>query len=403
MKLTVPRLLMLGLGAALLALIVWAFLPPPVEVDAGLVERGDMMVTVDHEGKTRVKDRYVVSSPLGGKLARINHRPGDPVDIRRTMLAIIEPVDPALLDVRTRTQAEAGVEAARAALKQAKTNLERTRTLHDQALKELVRVRGLRQNRVISEADFDLLAFKEQTTGAEHRSAEFAHRIAEYELEQAQAALIHTRPRSPGETEPFRFEVASPITGLVLRVFQESSTVVQAGTRLMEVGDPVDLECEIDVLSTDAVKVLAGQRVLLEHWGGSEPLNGRVRVREPSGFTKISALGVEEQRVNIIVDLVDPPTKRPTLGDGYRVEARIIIWEGKDVVKVPAGSLFRRGNVWQVFLVERGRVVAREVSLGRNNGLEAEVLEGLKPGDRVVLHPGDRVVPGAKVQIRSGE
>ncbi|MFM7148372.1 MAG: efflux RND transporter periplasmic adaptor subunit, partial [Gemmataceae bacterium] len=356
MKLTVPRLLMLGLGAALLALIVWAFLPPPVEVDAGVVERGDMMVTVDHEGKTRVKDRYVVSSPLGGRLSRIHLRPGDPVDIRRTMLAIIEPADPALLDVRTRTQAEAGVEAARASLKQAKTNLERTRTLHDQALKELIRVRGLRQNRVISEADFDLLAFKEQTTGAEHRSAEFALRIAEFELEQAQAALIHTRPRSPGETEPFRFEVASPITGVVLRVFQESSTVVQAGTRLLEVGDPVDLECEIDVLSTDAVKVLPGQRVLLEHWGGPEPLNGRVRVREPSGFTKISALGVEEQRVNIIVDLVDLPTKRSTLGDGYRVEARIIIWEGKDVVKVPAGSLFRQGNVWQVFRVEGGRV-----------------------------------------------
>jgi HlyD family secretion protein len=194
--------------------------------------------------------------------------------------------------------------------------------------------------------------------------------------------------------------IRSPLNGVVLRVFQESSTVVTPGTRLVEVGDPADLECEIDVLSTDAVRVVPGQRVILEHWGETRALEGRVRVREPSAFTKASALGVDEQRVNIIIDLISPPSARPTLGDGYRVEARIVIWESSDVLKIPAGALSRRGGSWAVFRVVEGRAEARTVEIGQNNGLEAEVLAGLKEGDRIILHPSDRVSDGVATQER---
>jgi HlyD family secretion protein len=399
-KRSLRNLLLTAFGLGLVGLLVWAFLPGPIEVDLGRVERGELLVTVDHEGKTRVKDRYVVSSMLAGRLVRIGLKPGDAVAARKTLLAVIEPADPALLDVRARAQAEARVEAAKAAKRQAAVNVERARAAHAQATKELERARRLRPGGVVGAEEYESRLYRAETTAAEVRAAEFAVQIADFELEQAQAALIHTRPRSPGETEPFRFDVPAPITGVVLRVFQESATVVQPGTRLLEVGDPADLECEIDVLSADAVKVRPGQRVIIEHWGGERPLVGRVRVREPSAFTKVSALGVEEQRVNIIVDLVDPPAARPTLGDGYRVEARIVAWEGKDVLKVPAGALFRRGDDRAVFALERGRAVLRPVQVGHDNGLEAEVLGGLEEGDEVVLHPSDRIRDGVRVAPR---
>jgi HlyD family secretion protein len=400
MKLSIQRVLLSLLGLIVVGLVIWAFLPTPVEVDMGQVERGDLVVTIDHEGKTRVKDRYVVSSPLAGRLLRIEHRAGDPVTARKTLLAVIEPVDPSLLDIRARTQAEARVEAAKARRKQAAANLERARANHQLAQKDVARARQLRTTRGIAEQEYESVLFRAESAAAEFRSSEFAQQVADFELEQAQAALIHTRPRSPGETEPFRFDVPAPITGAVLRVFQESATVVAAGTRLLEVGDPTDLECEIDVLSTDAVKVRPGQRVLLEHWGGSHTLQGRVRLREPSAFTKVSALGVEEQRVNIIVDLIDPPSKRPTLGDGYRVEARIVIWEGQNVCKVPAGALFRRGNGWAVFVLTSGKAILRTVEVGANSGLEAEIREGLDEGDQVVMHPSDRVQDGVAIVPR---
>ena len=215
----------------------------------------------------------------------------------------------------------------------------------------------------------------------------------------AKAVLIRSKPRSPGETLP-RLEILAPVSGQVLRVFQESETVVSPGARLLEVGNPIDLEAEIDVLSADAVKVRPGDRVILEHWGGGEPLAGRVRVVEPSAFTKVSALGVEEQRVYVIVDFVDPPEKRSNLGDAYRVEARIVVWESADVLKVPAGALFRRGTQSAPYAVVRGRAEEGVVRIGNRNDTEAEVLDGLSEGERVVLYPGDRVMPGVRVASR---
>ena len=230
--------------------------------------------------------------------------------------------------------------------------------------------------------------------------------IAEFELQQARAALLlavdaeESEPSSSANAGG-RFPIASPIDGRVLRVFQESSTVVQAGARLMELGDPLDLEVAVDVLSTDAVKIKPGAKAKLEHWGGEGALDGKVRLVEPSAFTKTSALGVEEQRVWIIIDLTDPPESRATLGDGYRVEARITTWEGRDVVKIPAGALFRKNpETWAVFIADGEVASTREVKPGQSNGIETEILQGLKPGERVILHPSDRIADGVKVSAR---
>jgi HlyD family secretion protein len=397
-RLSIQNIVMAVAALGVVALLIWSFLPTPVEVDVASVVRGDLVVTVDHEGRTRVKERYVVSSPLAGRLLRVELKPGDPVTAEQTLLAVIEPTDPDLLDVRARSLAEARVEAARAAREQASATLDRARVQLAQASRELERVRQLRARQTITEREYEQAMFGEQAASADVRSAEFALRIADFEREQAEAALIHTQPRSPQDSATFRFEIPAPITGVVLRVFQESATVVTPGTQILEVGDPTDLECEVDVLSADAVRIHPGQRVVLDYWGGDHPLEGRVRVREPAAFTKISALGVEEQRVNIIIDLVSPASERPSLGDGYRVEARIVIWEGRELLKVPAGALFRRGDGWATFVVEDGRAMLRSVTVGRSDGLETQVLDGLAEGETVILHPTDRVEEGVAVQ-----
>ncbi len=241
----------------------------------------------------------------------------------------------------------------------------------------------------------------------ELRSTRIQEEIARFELEQAEAALLRTRPREADATAGasdgnggWTFTIYSPIKGSVLRVLQESAAVVNAGTPLLELGDPRDLEAEVDVLSRDAVKIHPGARVLLEHWGGDKVLQGRVRLVEPSGFTKISTLGVEEQRVNVIVDFVDPPEARATLGDGFRVEARIVIDEADDVLKVPTSALFRVGKQSAVFKVVDDVVHEQIVEIGRQNGLEAEVLAGLAAGDQVVIHPSDQIEDGIHVRQR---
>jgi HlyD family secretion protein len=380
---------MLGLAAAGLVLagaLVYLFLPAPVDVDVAPVVRGPLLVTVDREGKTRVRERYVVSAPLAGRLRRIELHAGDTVKEGETVLAVIEPGDPSLLDARARAEAEAKESAANEARSLAEVNL-------SQARSELVRAKKLMAGRGISPEDYDRAEHKE-------RAARFALKIAEFELAQARAALLHIRPRSPGEADAGWLAIRSPITGCVLEVFQENARVVTAGMDLLRIGDTGDLECVIDVLSTDAVKVLPGARAFLEHWGGGGSLLGHVRRVEPGGFTKVSALGVEEQRVNVLIDFAEPREKWESLGDAYRVEARIVIWEGADVLKVPAGALFRRGEGWAVFRVVKGKARLAPVRIGHGNGVETEVLEGLDEHDRVVVHPSDRVRDGAAVGSR---
>jgi HlyD family secretion protein len=392
------RLALAAAGLVVLGAIVYGFWPRPVDVDLGEVTKGPMLVAVDEEGKTRIRERYVVSAPLAGSLQRVALKAGHPVEAERTILAVLEPSDPAFLDARARAETEARVKGAEAAVPQALARVAAARREHELAVGVLERTR---KSHAAGGASLDVLQeaqAREQVRAEEVRAAEFAERVAAFELRLARAALVRSDPKSALPPDDARMELRSPVDGKVLRVFQESAAVVTPGTKILEVGDPADLEMVIEVLSTEAVKVSPGDRVIVERWGGPEPLEGRVRLVEPSAFLKVSALGVEEQRVNVIVDFTGPPEKRRALGDAYRVEARIVVWEGRSVVRVPAGALFRDpSGRWAVFAHRDGRATLTSVTVGHTNGLEAEVLSGLNSGERVVLHPSDRVKDGVKL------
>lgn len=385
--------------------LVYAFMPRPVPIDVGNVSRGNLQVSVEEDGRTRIRERYVVSAPLAGRLQRLKWKAGDGITPGQP-LAVIEPTDPALLDARSIAQAEARVKSARSTFDQSSANLDRLRVMLDHSETELARVERLSRENAISRQDLEEKRMIRRMRGEEYRQARHAEDVARFELEVAQAALLRTRPEMDGTTDASHFEIfAPPLPGsgkmfYVLRLRQESETIVTPGMPLLEIGDPTDLEIEIDVLSSDAVKVRPGAKTLLEQWGGDAPLEARVRLVEPSGFLKISALGVEEQRVNVIADFAYPDQVPETLRDGFRVEARIIVWEQDDVMKVPNSALFRQNEGWAVFRVIEGRAILRPVEIGRRNGLEAEVLSGLSVGDEVVIHPSDKIRDGVQVVRR---
>ncbi len=390
------RLLKIGLVVVILgALGYWAFRPSPVPADFGTVERGALQVTVNEEGRTRVRDRYVVSAPVPGRMRRIELEPGDPVVARKTLVAQFEPSAPALLDVRTRAELDARVSGAESAVGAARAERDRMRAERAFAESELKRAKQLLAEKVISARELELAERQAQTVERAVQSAEFSVRTAEFQLQQARASL--TPSRSGGATIP----LYSPVNGVVLRRLQESEAVVPTGQPLLEIGDIKDLEIVSDLLSSAAVRVRAGQSVLIEQWGGDTPLRGRVRRVEPSGFTKISALGVEEQRVNTIVDFDDPPERRPAIGDGYRVEVRIIVSSRENVLKVPVSSLVRHGTDWALYAVENDRAVRRIVQIGDRNGLEAEITGGLSGDERIIVYPSDAITDGVKVVARS--
>jgi HlyD family secretion protein len=378
------------------ALIVVGLWPRPVPVESGVVSRGAMIVTVDEEGMTRVRNRYVVSAPVAGQLRRIDWKPGATVEAGKTALAVLESGGADLLDVRTQAQAEARLHAAEASRDAAMAQRDRAVAGAKLAATELDRTQRLQEQGSASAQELDIAKMRADTAAQEQRSTSFALRVAEFEVQQAQAFLTRGTARDGGIELP-PLVITSPVDGKILRVMQESGRVVPAGFPLMEVGDPTDLELRIEVLSRDAVAIKPGAKVWLEQWGGDAPLQARVRLVEPSAFTKISALGVEEQRVYVIADFVDPLEKRPTLGDSYRVEARIIIWEKADALRVPAGALFQREGETHVFVIDGGRAELRKVKAGRTNGVETEVLEGLRAGDAVVVYPGDKVFDGTRV------
>jgi HlyD family secretion protein len=383
--------------AAGAAYVLW---PRPVQVDLAEVTRGPLVVTIDEDGKTRVKERFIVTAPLAGQMLRIDLEEGDPVETGKTLLASIEPVDPTLLDARTRSEAEARVRSAEAAREQAAAEVEEAREAREIAKHEFERIAKLVKTKAVTESEYDRAEHEERLRAQSLRSAEFARRVAEFELDVAKAALLHTQP-DHNQDAGQRMELHSPITGRVLRVLQESATVVTPGLPLLELGDAQDMEIEVDVLSSDAARIRPGARMFLEHWGGEKPLEARVRLVEPSGFTKISSLGVEEQRVNVIADFVSPLTDREGLGDAYRVEARIVVWEKREAMLVPAGCLFRRGQEWAVYVVGNGRAHLTTVQVGRTNGVVTEVHSGLAPAAQIILHPGDKVNEGTWVQRRS--
>ncbi len=398
MRLWIRRVFLTVLALAVVAALVWAFLPKPVGVDLEAVARGALLVTVDEEGETRLKDRYEVSCPLAGRMTRVELKPGDPVVEGQTLLTEVAPTDPSLLDPRARAEAETRVREADTLRDQALSGVKAAELRHAQARTDLTR--GRMASGGVSQQELETLQARERLTAEEVRSYQIGVRVAEARLELSQAALLRTRPRSPGEADPEKLVIRSPITGKVLRVLQESAAVVAPGQKIVELGDPTKIECWIRVLSADAVKVVPGARVSLEQWGGEKPLQGRVRLVQPSGFKRISALGVEEQRVWVVVDFVDPPEARPTLGDLFRVEARIVVWEDSDVLKVPSSALFRQGDGWAVFVAAGERAEVRPVRVGRNNGLEAQVLSGLDEGDQVIVHPSDKIKDGVKIAPR---
>lgn len=396
------RKLFLGLFMlGLISLIGYGLRPQPASVDFVTVVRGPMRVTVDEEGKTRVRHRYTVSAPLHGNMRRITLDPGDPVYPGQTVIAVIEPTDPGLLDARAHSQALARVKSAEAAKSQAAHQFERAKYAVEHAEVELKRLTELFQRRGTTDVELKEGQLLARTRSEEFKAAKFGQQIADYELEQARAALLQFNPETFAEGHNPRYEVTPPIRGQVLQKIRESAGPVTMGQPLVELGDPTDLEVVVEVLSTDAVKIPAGAAVILEHWGGDKPLNGRVRRVEPGAFTKISALGVEEQRVKVIIDFTDPPSLRQPLGDLYRVEARIVIWQRDDAVKVPLGAIFRQGQTWHAYRVEGSRAKLVPLTVGRMNALEAEVLDGLYPDDLVVAHPGDKVRDGTEVVRRA--
>jgi HlyD family secretion protein len=391
------RLIRIALVVLVLAaVLIWAFRPAPVNADFATVERGPLQVTVDEEGQTRVRDRYVVSAPVPGRMLRIELEPGDAVAADRTVVARFQPTDPALLDVRTRTELEARVRAAESAVGGARAERERVRAQLTFAQSELKRTRELVEGGALAKRDLESAEQQAASLDRALQSAEFGLRTAEHQLELSRASLLQTR-----QGRATAIPLYSPVDGVVLRVVQESEKVVPTGQPLLEIGDLQDLEIVADLLSSAAVAVQPKQEVLIEQWGGGYALRGTVRRVEPSGFTKISALGVEEQRVNVLIDFEQPGEPTDALGDGYRVEVRIVVWQKDDVMKVPTSSLFRDGERWAVYKVVDGVAHLQQVEIGQRNGLEAEVLKGLAVGEQILVYPGDAIADGVRVTARS--
>ncbi len=380
----------------LAALIIYAFLPRPVPVDMAEVARGDVVVTVQDEGYTRVREVYEVSAPVGGRLLRVEPEAGDVV-AAGDVLANILPSDPAFLDARSQGEAEAALRSAEALLGFATADVERARAEADFAQAEMERVQTLYDRGTFSEGALDRARLALRSAQAALATARANVRARQAERDVAAARLLE-----PGDNGDARGVVAvtSPVDGRVLQLLQESETVVIPGQPLLELGDPRDLEIVAELLSTDAVQIEAGAPAMIEDWGGPGDLRARVQRVEPFGFLKISALGVEEQRVNVILDLLDPPEAWASLGHGFRVEPRIEVWRGEDVISAPVAALFRREGRWACFVVENGRARLREVEIGQANGVEAEILSGLEPGEQLVLYPSERIEDGIGVTQR---
>jgi HlyD family secretion protein len=394
-------LILATIGALVAAVLVYAFLPQPVPADLAEVSRGALRVTVDDEGRTRVKEVYVVSAPVAGRVLRIDRHVGDPVTAGETVLATIQPTAPTFLDLRGKRQAEAAVHAAEAALQLAEAELVRAQAELEFARSGLARARKLASGDTISQKALDNAKRDFKTSEAAVAAAEATLRVKSFDLETARASLIEPGSEvTTGPGENCCVSVRAPVDGCVLRLVQESEAVIAAGAPLVEIGDPRDLEVVVDLLSRDAVRIREGAEVAIDEWGGDAVVKGRVRRIEPTGFTKVSALGIEEQRVNVIIDFTDPPERWQSLGHGYRVEAHIVVWQTEDTLRVPVSALFRHGERWAVFVVVEERARLREVVVGHRNSLAAEVLEGLEPGERVVLYPSDRIFDGVAVTAR---
>jgi len=389
------------IGILLLALLVaaglvYGFLPRPVPVDVFAAFKGPLAVTVEEEGKTRVMERYVVSAPMSGYARRIDLKVGDPVK-RGQVVALLEPARSDALDPRSRAQAAAQVSAAEAALAATRENARAASAEAHLARQELARTEALGKSNFLSAQAVDQARSTAARTQAAQQAADYAVNVARFQLDTARAALARG-----SVLQSDTVGVRAPVEARVLKLVHQSEGTVRAGDPLIEVGNPDTLEVEAEVLSTSAVKISKGAKVMLDRWGGS-PLQGAVRLVEPAGFTKISALGVEEQRVRVIVDFTSPRDAWQRLGDGYRVEASFVVWEGSDVLQIPASALFRHNDGWAVFVVANGHARLQPIQIGQRSGLQAQVLDGLRAGDKVIVHPDDKIADGVRIKVRSSD
>jgi HlyD family secretion protein len=389
-RVAVPLLVVGGIGA----MALW---PEPLSVDLARAARGPMEVTLDEDGETRVRDRFVVSAPVSGRLQRIELEPGDHVAKGETIVARLTPVEPPLLDPRARAELTAALAAAAAAADQTRAERDRAAAALERARATLRRQQALLDAGAVSRDELESSQTTVEMAEDALRAVTLAVARADQETRAARARL--QAPSAGGR----HVEVLAPVSGIVLKRLRESEAVVPAGEGLVELGNPDQLEVIADLLSTDAVQVQPGNPVRIEQWGGDTPIAASVRRVEPAGFVKVSALGVEERRVNVVIELEDPAAAARALGDRYRVEVRIVVWRADDVLKVPVGALFRRGKGWAVFVVREGRAILRDVGAGHRNNEEVEILQGLSAGDVVVLHPPDTLAPDARVVARQAD
>ena len=386
-------------GLAAVGALVWAFAPRPVDVDAATVTRGAFSKTIDEDGKTRVRERYVVSAPLAGQLLRVELKPGDAVEAG-TLLATLVPSAPTLFDARTERELAERLGAAEAEQLRAGAAIERAHVALDQAQANVARATQLAAQGFTSKENLERFERERELKDKELKLAQFDGHVAEHQTALARAAQSRARQGAGGSAGGQRWAIRSPVAGRVLRVVQESAAVVPTGAPILELGDPHNLEAVVDVLTADAAAIRPGDEVELEHGANGPPLAGRVRLVEPAAFTKVSALGVEEQRVNVVIDFTAAPADWQNLGDAHRIDARILVEKRSDALTVPLGALFRHDGGWAAFVVSDGRARLRGVQIGARNAERAVVDKGLEPGERVVVYPSDAVRDGVRLRVR---
>ncbi len=386
------------LAVALAGGLALGFYPRAVGVDIVEATQGPLQVTVEDEGKTRVRDRYVISAPVTGMARRIDLSVGDVLKADQ-VVAVIEPARSSALDPRTQAQAAAALQAAEATLAAVRANARAAAAQAELARHELQRAESLRDANFVSAQAIDRARAELDRSQAARLAAEHGVVAAQFERERARVTLAGAT-QLQGRPTVHVLKVRTPVAAAVLKLVHESEGTVQVGSPLIEVGDPESLEVAVEVLSSQAVRIVPGAKVLFDRWGGDQPLQGVVRVIEPTGFTKISALGVEEQRVRVIADFSSPRTEWQRIGDGYRVEARFVVWEEANVLQIPTSALFRHDNGWAVFVVEDGRARLRAIQTGQRNGLQVQIRANLQAGERVIAHPDDKISDGTRVKPR---
>jgi HlyD family secretion protein len=383
-------------AVAIMAALIYGYWPRARPVEVAKVQYAPLRVTIEEEGETRVIDRFVVAAPVPGYAQRIRHKVGASIRAGQTLVTI-EPLRATVLDPRERAEANARVAAAQAALRASEQRAEAAATEAKLAQRNYERTRNLAADNFVSKQAEDQAKTALDTALANRRSAEFSVQVARFDLQAARTALSYSGAKETGRPAE-QVTLKAPVAGSVLRVHHESEGPVATGAPLIEIGNPRSLEVVVDVLSDDAVRIKPGSQVVLERWGDDQPLDGRVRLVEPVGFTKISALGVEEQRVNVIADISSPPAVWERLGHGYRVEASFVLWESDRVLQVPASTLFRVNNEWAVFVINNGKARRRIVTVGQRTGLRAQILKGLNEGDVVIAHPDATIEDGVAVR-----